>query len=258
MPPDGKSPPKGKDKCQNRLSPYRRPAPRMQTRAICGRHTPCRLTAKTPAHTNRKNPRLPPSFAEQIHDIQHDNQNDDQRIKRQRGVNAPPCGPRPKRAYGFKRKQHSQPGQREKEGEQRDGRIGRVRCPALPVEPDAAMDSGPRLIDKRAAAFPTMLHCKYLPQVFVRSARKRRMPPHRRPARKTARSGRKTPVGGMRRACFGPYAHSLFVKQILLFAFAIFFGYITQLVVNHRRFCREAFPHPDFRFDKLNLCSRRK
>ena len=47
-------PQKGKDKCQNRLSPYRRPAPQMQTRAICGRHTPCRLTAKTPAHMNRK------------------------------------------------------------------------------------------------------------------------------------------------------------------------------------------------------------
>lgn len=90
MPLDGKSPPKGKDNCQNRLSPYLQPAPRMQTRAICGRHTPCRLTAKTPAHMKHKNPRLPPSFAEQIHDIQHDNQNDDQRIKRQRGVNAPP------------------------------------------------------------------------------------------------------------------------------------------------------------------------
>lgn len=87
---DGKPPPKGKDNCQNRLSPYLQPAPRMQTRAICGRHTPCRLTAKTPAHMKHKNPRLPPSFAEQIHDIQHDNQNDDQRIKRQRGVNAPP------------------------------------------------------------------------------------------------------------------------------------------------------------------------
>ena len=90
MPLDGKSPPTGKDNCQNRLSPYLQPAPRMQTRAICGRHTPCRLTAKTPAHMKHKNPRLPPSFAEQIHDIQHDNQNDDQRIKRQRGVNAPP------------------------------------------------------------------------------------------------------------------------------------------------------------------------
>ena len=243
MPPDGKSPPKGKDQCQNRLSPYRRPAPRMQPRAICGGHTPCRIASqpKAPAHTNRKNPRLPPSFAEQIHDIQHDNQNEDQRIKRQRGVNAPPRGPRPKRTYGFKRKQHSQTDHREKEGEQRDGRIGRVRRPALPVEPDAAMDTGPRLIDKRAAAFPTMLHIKYLPQVFARSARKRRMPPPKRPARKTARSGR-SPSRGMRRACFEPYGHSFFVKQILLFAFAIFFGYITQLVVNHRRFCRGAFP----------------
>ena len=138
-------------------SPFPIPATRASDADARNLRTPYTL----PPHSQNarsyesQNPRLPPSFAEQIHDIQHDNQNDDQRIKRQRGVNAPPCGPRPKRAYGFKRKQHSQPGQRDKEGEQRDGRVGRVRRPALPVKPDAAaMDTGPRLIDKRAAAFP--------------------------------------------------------------------------------------------------------
>lgn len=56
MPPDGKSPPKGKDKCQNRLSPYRRPAPSDAAARNLRRPyaLPHCLTAKTPTHTNRK------------------------------------------------------------------------------------------------------------------------------------------------------------------------------------------------------------
>ena len=56
MPPDGKSPPKGRDKFQNRLSSYRRSAPSDAAARNLRRPyvLPHCLTAQTPAHMNRK------------------------------------------------------------------------------------------------------------------------------------------------------------------------------------------------------------